>query len=152
MKKQLLALTVVLSILFTGCSTIGNQQMTYVGDVTPTKNIVGKSTHFDFLGLGVSADAYAAEYNRAVSNAFRSSRKTPEKLNNVKIYKEYKPWPKVLGTASVLLGYILLSVAVSDTNKEEDFAPIVPVALMVGGTAMWGVNTYDFVVLGEPQY
>jgi len=152
MKTKILSLIILLSLLFTSCTTIGTQQYTYVGDVTPKENVMGKSLHIDFLGLGISANSYAREYNNAVTDAFNNASPKPSKLTSTKIFKETTFWPKILGSLLVVAGQVMLTMQISNTQDTQTTNLFLPILLFTGGGALWGVNTYNFVVVGEPVY
>ncbi len=155
MKLKLIAIMIVFSMILTSCNTIGTQQYTYVGDATSTKNVVGQSTHFDFLGMGISAKGYAREYNSAIKDAFKNSPKGTNELKSVKIFKENKSWPQILGTVAAIVGYSLLMSSMIDSydnpgGTDNGSTTMMSTVLMAGGAGLWGVNTYDFVVVAEP--
>lgn len=155
MKLRLIAMMIIFSIILTSCTTIGTQQYTYVGDVTSEKNVMGKSAHYDFLGLGISANGYAREYNDAIKDAFKNSPSGTKTLKSVKIFKENKSWPQVIGSVAISLGYTILMVSLANSynnpdNSENNSTALISMGLMAGGAGLWGLNTYNFVVVAEP--
>ena|SRR6056297_2630813 len=141
-KKWLsILILIVVTIVISGCSTLGRQQMAYLGDETKTTNVVGKATHIDFLGSGAGGDAFAELYTEAVDDAFRSAPPGTTDLNSVKAFREYKFWPQALGVAGMLLGGLFLAEGGVETG----------VALYIGGTILTGINTYDLILIAEPN-
>lgn len=149
MKTKILSVTIILAIaLTTSCTTIDTQQYTYVGDATREKNVTGKSTHYDYLGLGITSKAYANEYNNAIKDTFKAGGSGTKELKNVKIFKAKKWWPQVIGSILTLTGYTLM--AQQSMNANPDYA--IPFTLVFAGGGISGLNTYDFVVVAEPVY
>jgi len=143
MNKKWIKLFVLLivAIAISGCSTIDRQQMTYLGDEKKTTNVVGKATHIDLLGIGANGDAFAELYREAVNDSFRSSPPGTTELNSVKAFREYKFWPQALGVAGMLLGGLFIVEGGAETG----------LALYIGGTVLSGINTYDLILISEPN-
>ena len=98
---------------------------------------------FDFAGLGVSSDSYANEYNKAINDAFQKCSPDVDALASVKTFKAKKYWPQVLGVAATIIGGAMIS---------NDDSKVGGVVLSLSGLIALGINTYDFVVLGEPTH
>jgi len=128
------------SLFIIGCKSLGSQEMVYLGEETPIKNVVGKSTFIDFYGLGVSADKFNNGYNDAVKEMFKLSPKNTSEINNIKAFREYNHLPQVLGAIAFLTGYATM---VNNPSGASLFLTSV-------GTIMWGVNINSLVLIGEP--
>ena len=131
----------LLIVSFVGCTTIGNQQMSYVGDLSSRINVVGTTTHVDFIGIGVSGDQYAMEHNAAVAAAFKNAPLGTQKLENVKVFRAQHWTPQVGGLLLGGLGSLLFAVV----------HPLVGIPVMAVGALGALVNYYDYVVIGEPS-
>lgn len=140
--KVFAAVLSALVLTLAGCTTIAPQPITYIGEATLIKNVQGSVTHTDFAGIGVSADSYAGEYNRAVAEAFRSAPSGTKTLKSLKTFKAPSYWPQAAGLAALVVGSILA------TNSSSSLTGGV---LVAGGYCLEFVNTYDYVVLGEPS-
>lgn len=144
-----LILCIVACLALNSCASIAPQAMSYLGEATKAKNVVGKSTHFDFAGIGVTADGYANEYNQAVMNAFQEAPDGTKVLKNLKTFKSPNNWPVFGGLGALVLGSGFISAGGSP-NGGGAGSLAVGTILFLGGLGLTAINTYDFVVVGEP--
>lgn len=151
MKFNLFSKLIVLSatlIMVSACSTLGRSEMAYLGDETREASVMGSASHFDFLGIGVNAESYGAVYERAVQKAFKNAPRDTVGLKSVKILKEHKFWPQVLGIAGMGLGGLLIAESASSPYSRT--SPLLGIGLYLAGVGLAGINTYDLVVIADP--
>ena len=143
---------VSVGIIFSGCTTIRQQEMINLGDETKTKNVVAKVEHFDWLGMGFTGETVAEEYNKAVDEAFKLSPPGTKKLLNVKAFKEDKLWPFYIGFAIMELGSLFTVVPLSDGDIETAL-PFIGLTLLfdIGGGLVMGIHAYDLYIVAEPS-
>jgi len=134
------ALILFAAIIGSSCTTIGSQQMSYLGNDSKTTNVVGTANHFDLLGIGISGDQYVNEYNRALKEAFEESPVNTVNIKNIKVFKEQKWGFQILGFLLSGLGYGLISEG-SELG----------LGLSVAGLLLSSVNSYEFILIGEPE-
>jgi len=140
--KLLKAIVLLLLPLgFISCTSIGSQQMTYLGQDSTVPDVIGTSNHFDIMGIGNSAEKYATEYERALSKAFYNSPKGTTKIENLKTFKAQNWEYQILGIIVAGIGYTL-----KDSNSSSSLG----YGLVIGGAIVASVNSYDFILIGEP--
>jgi hypothetical protein len=111
-----------------------------VGDISRVEQVAGKATHWDFFGLGTSAQTYADEYNLALHHAFESAPDGTAKIKAVKVYKSPDPVIPAVGGALISIGASQYQTSLPST-----------IVFVLLGLATFGVAHYDLVVVGEPS-
>lgn len=137
----------VLSLV--GCMTIGPQEMRYLGDETPTQNVVGTVDHFDWMGIGFDGEDIAAEYNTAVENAFLSAPDGTTQLRAVKAFRERGLWPYFASAALLAASGNALGFGIPGSSPA---LISLGVASFIGAVAVSGINQYTLYVVAEPVY
>jgi hypothetical protein len=141
MKYLKVFILLLLPLGFISCTSIGFQQMTYLGQDSTIPDVIGSSHHFDIMGIGNSAEKYAIEYERALSKVFYNSPKGTTKIENLKTFKAQNWEYQILGILIAGIGY---------TFKDSNSASTLGYGLVVGGAIVASVNSYDFILIGEP--
>jgi len=139
-----LIIVVVASILLNACNTIGTQQFTYLGNDSSIPNVVGVVEHKDFMGIGISADQYAKEYESALEDAFDAAPHGTVSINEIKVFKEYRFANQIWGAIMTSTGALIISSA-------GDEGAIIGGALSLVGFILTGTNRYNFILIGEPS-
>ncbi len=150
-----LPLVLVSALALSGCTSIAPPQMTYLGDASQKMEVVGKSSHFDFAGLGVTPTAYAQEYNEAVSDAFQRAPTGTTVLKNIKIIKVPNVYPTwislgLLAGGSALLSSGSTSYARGDSGTGGQLI-LGGTFLLINGLGFAAVTSYDTLVYAEPS-
>jgi hypothetical protein len=132
-----------IAVLLTGCTTIGTQEMSYLGEEVQQGRVSGSATHTDFAGIGVDADSYIEVYDEAMENAFARAPKNTSRLTSVKAFKEYD-------YSSQIGGLALVSLSASAIAADGEIT-LLRALMYAGGVLMTMMNSYDFVVIGNPE-
>ncbi|MCF7933870.1 MAG: hypothetical protein K9M84_08340 [Spirochaetia bacterium] len=132
-----------IAVLLTGCTTIGTQEMSYLGEEVQKGRVSGSATHTDFAGIGVDADSYIEVYDKAMEDAFRHAPKNTSRLTSVKAFKEYDYTSQIAGMA-------LVGLSASAIAADGEIS-LLSAVMYAGGVLMTMMNSYDFVVIGTPE-
>jgi hypothetical protein len=150
-----LSLVFVSSLVLSGCTSIAPPQMTYLGDASQKMEVVGKSTHIDFAGLGVTPEKYAQEYNEAVTDAFQRAPTGTTVLKNIKIIKVPNPYPTWVAMGLMASGSALLSSSSMYYSRGDNGTGGQMVLggafLLLNGLGFSAVTSYDTLVYAEPS-
>jgi hypothetical protein len=131
-----------LALILASCASIGTPQPSpnYVGDAGRTEQVAGRVTHWDFFGLGTSAQTYSNEFNLALSRAFEAAPPGTLQIKAIKSYKTIDPVIPGVGAALVSIG----------VTQYQRSLPVTAAFILVG-LAIIGVNHYDLILVGEPS-
>jgi len=146
--KKIIVLIIIASCMYFSCATITHQEMEYLGTETNKFNVSSSVHHVDWLGIGVSGEDYAEEYERAVNEALSISPEGTTELVNLKAFKVTKLWPQIVGTGFVTVGSSFLGIASVDGDT---LSLLIGAGISLLGSIFSGINIYEFFVIAEPN-
>jgi hypothetical protein len=99
--------------------------MSYLGADDPTPNVTGRGTHTSWAGLGVTGAGYVKTYEQARAEASRAAERRlrdgqPPVLYNIKVFREERRWPQILGFMLAVAGTGMIAGGQGETYEEYD--------------------------------
>lgn len=143
-------------VSITACATVEPQPLSHFDETSSRPFVAGVAEHSPSLrGYGVTPATHAAEYNAAFAAAFASAPPGTARLANVTTSKVHSSMPPIIGGLIIAggagLGVVATSLESSESGSGLPFMFVGSALAIVGLVVATSVESYDFVVIGQPD-